>query len=151
MAWNDKYTASIKGRRLGLQQMSTTQTGGSRGMNEFLIGPDAFRGEVTTSESTSTKLKCHGISQLYASSAGSSQVYDLDLPIAGVRKTIYNTTNATAYVDLGAAVVRSSVGSTQHIIALPAAGACIDLCGLTSGVWVTNATTASGINLTNST
>jgi hypothetical protein len=152
MAFNDKITTSLRGRRLGLQIMSSVHTGGSRGPNEFLVGPDDFKVEVnTTAESTSVYLKAHGISKLLSSSAGSSQVYTLDPPIPGVSKTIFNSTNATAFIKLVSGVIQSTVGSTQTVIAFPAAGHSMTLTGVTTALWLTETATASGINLTNST
>jgi len=152
MAFSDKITTSLFGRRLGLQNMSTVQTGGSYGAQDYLVGPADFRVGVTTAETTSANLKSHGNSALIASSVGSSQVYTLDPPVPGVSKTIYNSTNATAYVKTkNSEVILSTVGSTQTVIALPAAGVMITLTGLTTALWATNITTASGINLTNST
>jgi hypothetical protein len=75
MAYNSKITTSKHGRRLGLQAMSSAETGSSRGRYEFLVGPDSFRVEATTNESTATNLKPFGVSKLISSSAASSQVY----------------------------------------------------------------------------
>lgn len=151
MAFSDKIVTSIYGRRLGLQRLTSAMSGGSYGDGEYLVGPIAFRSQVTTAGSTSANLKSHGTNALIASSAGSSQVYTLDPPVPGVKTTIFNSTNATAYVKTGSANILSSVGSTQTVIALPAAGLPIELIGLTTALWGTLATTASGINLTNST
>lgn len=143
---------SVKGRRLGLQRLTTAQSGGTRGNHEFLVGPDDFRVGNSTASTTSTNLKPFGVHLLAASSVGSSQVYTLDPPIPGVRVTIHNSTDATAYIKMqGAETIKSSVGSTQTVIALPAAGHSIELTAVTSALWVTRAATASGINLTNST
>ena len=53
MAFNDRITTSLRGRRLGLQIMSTAQTGSSLGQHEFLVGPEALREGVTTAATTS--------------------------------------------------------------------------------------------------
>jgi hypothetical protein len=150
MAWNTKITTSLRGYRFGLQAMSTVQTGGSRGPNEFLVGPDDFRVGVTTAETTSTNLKAHGIHFLPSSSAGSSQVFSLDPPIPGVEVTIHNSTAATAFVKAGVAI-KSTVGSTQTVISFPAAGHSITLTGVTTALWITQCATASGVGLSNST
>lgn len=150
MAYNNLILTSIYGRRLGLQKL-TTGVSGARLPQEFLVGPADIRRNVTTADTTSANLSPHGFSLLNASSVGSSQVYTLDPPVPGVSKEIMNSTNATAFVKTGSAVIQSSVGSTQTVIALPAAGMPITLRGLTTGIWITNATTGSGINLTNST
>lgn len=146
MAFNDKFTTSVRGRRLGLQIMSTVQTGGTRGPNEFLVGPDSFRSLVSTAETTSTNIRSHGMSYLPASSVGSSQVFTLDPPIPGVSKTVYNSTTATAFIKTGVLIL-STAGSTQAVIQLPAAGASITLTGATTALWLVAISTASGIGI----
>lgn len=150
MAWNDKYTSSIKGRRLGLQQLSSGQTGGSYGFNEFLVGPDGFRGLVSTSETTSANIKAHGLHLLSASSVGSSQVYTLDPPIPGISVTIVGSTSATAFIKTGVNIL-STAGSTQQVVSLPAAGAMVTLTGVTSALWAVMQSTASGVGISAST
>lgn len=152
MAYNGNITTSKHGRRLGLQLMSTVQTGGNRGAQEFLVGPEAFRVGVTTDDSTSVNIHPFGISMLDPSSAASSQVYTLDPPIPGVQKIIYGSTSAAAYIKTAnSELIKSTVGATQTVIALPAAGHTITLTGVTTALWLTETATASGINLTNTT
>jgi len=145
---------SVHGRRLGLARLSSAQTGSNHGELEQLTGDNLIGVEptVTTAPTTSRNLKPYGLSYMVASSAGSSQVYTLDPPIPGVNVTIKNSTDATAYVKTAnTEVIHSTVGSTQHVISFPAAGASINLQGLTTAIWITAAATAGGIGLTNTT
>ena len=86
MAHENKITTSLHGRRLGLEQQSSAESGGSRGTKEYLVGAEALRSEATTAETTSNNLNPYGVSHLNSSSAGSSQVYTLDPPVPGVPK-----------------------------------------------------------------
>lgn len=159
MAWNDKYTTSIKGRRLGLQQLTTSQTAGSRGTFEVLVGPEALRPLVSTAPTTSANLRPYGVHFLNASSAGSSQVYTLDPPVSGLSVTLVNSTNATAFVKVSGTnseVIKSTIGSTQTVLSFGAGGGMITLTGLTSAAWICNATSGTSsqsatITLTNTT
>lgn len=93
MAYNGNLRTSIHGRRLGLNAVSSAESGGNHGTREFLAGPDAFRVENSTSESTGTNLKPFGVSVL--TTAASSGVYTLDPPIPGVEKTlVFHTTGS---------------------------------------------------------
>ena len=138
MAFSDKYTTSIFGRRLGLQAMSTNMTGSGRtGSNpDFVVGAEAVRMGVSTSESTDTNLAAFGVS--FITSAVSSAVYMLDPPIPGVEKVLhFGTTGATNYVKTAnGETFQSSQGttfsvlkSTQNIVGS------VRLIGLTTAVW----------------
>ncbi|TXJ25393.1 MAG: hypothetical protein E6Q24_14780 [Chitinophagaceae bacterium] len=144
MAFNSKILTSIFGRRLGLQRLSTAQSGGAQ-QSEFLVGPDDFRVGVSTAETTSTSLKPHGVSMNLGTSAASSAVYTLEPPIPGVRKWLASSTaNGPAYVNTSGAVIVSSVGSTQATIRLSTTGNPVELIGLTTALWATYVATASG-------
>ena len=145
MAFNDKITTSLRGRRFGLQIMSTVQTGGTRGPNEFLVGPDAFRALVSSASTTSANIRAHGQHLLPASSAGSSQVFTLDPPIPGVDVTIIGSTSATAYIKTGVNIL-STLGSTQSVVSLPAAGVMVTLTAVTTALWACMTSTASGVS-----
>ena len=139
MAFTDKILTSIFGRRIGLQLMTTAQTGGSRGAQEFLVGPEALRQGVSTAETTSVNLHPFGVSLI--TSASSSGVYTLDPPIPGVRKTLaFQTTGATNYVKTAnGETFLSSQGttfsvlkSTQNVVGT------VMLTGLTTAIWGVN-------------
>lgn len=150
MAYGSKILTSIFGRRLGLQRLSTAQSGGSQ--DEFLVGPDDFRVGVTTAESTATNLKPFGISIDLGTSAGSSAVYTLEPPVPGVRKVLASSTaNGPVYVNLTDAQVTSSAGSTHETIKLSNLGHPVELVGVTTDTWLTFATTASGHSFAGST
>ena len=148
---------SIYGRRLGLQVLSTNQSGGRRPA-ELLAGPDAFRDPVTTSESTGTNLEAFGVSRITGSSADSSSVFTLDPPIPGVQKTLYfsSTGNTACYVKTkNGETFHTTIGSSHTTLKSTIGGAVV-LTGLTTAVWgapITSGTSsnAGGFTLTTST
>jgi len=144
MAYGNKVTTSLHGRRVGLQQMSTAQTGGAK--VEMLVGPDDFRVGTNTAESTATNIAAHGFTGDLGTSAASSAVYTLDPPIPGVRKVLASSTaNGPVYVKAdGSAVIISSAGSTDAVVKLSTLGNAVELIGLTSGIWLCRDTTAAG-------
>lgn len=144
MAFNNRIVTSIFGRRLGLQRLSTGQSGGAED-SEFLVGPDDFRVGVTTAESTATNLKPHGLSINLGTSAGSSAVYTLEPPVPGVRKVLASSTaNGPVYVNTSGSLITSSVGTTQATIRLSTLGVPVELIGMTTAMWLTYVATASG-------
>lgn len=144
MAFNSKILTSIFGRRLGLQRLTTGESGSAK-KSEFLVGPDDFRVGVSTAETTATNLQAFGFSMNLGTSAGSSAVYTLDPPIPGVRKVLASSTaNGPAYVNTSGALILSSVGSTQATVKLSTTGNPVELIGLTTALWATYVATASG-------
>ncbi len=159
MAYNDKFKTSIRGRRLGLNAVSSAQSGGSHGEREFLAGPDGFREECSTSESTGTNVKAHGISHILGTSAASSSVFTLDPPIPGVEKMLYfgSTGDRGCYVKTkNSETIHSTVGSSHTTIKSTKGGVC-RLIGVTTAMWaglgLTSGTSsnAGGFSLTTST
>lgn len=144
MAFHTKYTTSVHGRRLGLQRMTTPETGGAKPA-DFLVGPEAVREGVTTAESTGTDLKAYGVSFLPGTSAGSSSVYIIEPPIPGVRKTVIFTSGTTPnYLKTkNGETFRTSADSTvATVIYSTLTGAAVELIGLTTAMWglLTNGT-----------
>lgn len=137
MAYNSNITTSIRGRRLGLQIMSTAQTGGSRGAQEFLAGPEALRVNASTAETTSTNLHPFGISIL--TTASSSGVYTLDPPIPGVEKSlVFHTTGSNPiYVKTAnGETIGSTQGTTMTVLASSqTAYAAVKLLAVSTSVW----------------
>ena len=158
MAYRDKVLTSIFGRRLGLQQMTTAQTGG-RLTAEFLVGPESLRVGVTTAETTSTNVAAYGVSVLPGTSAGSSAVYTLEPPIPGVRKFIVGgDANGPVYLKtVNSEVIVSTVGSSFTTVKISSIGGSFELIGVTTARWaslgLTSGTSsqASGFGLTTST
>lgn len=140
MAFNSGYVTSIYGRRLGLQSLSSSQSGGTRTpAPEYLVGPDALRSAVTTGETTSANLYPHGIS--YLTTSVSSGVYTLDPPVPGVRKTlVFGTSGADpqyvrASTDASIVIV-SSQGSTMSVLSSSQTiRSCVELIGVTTAMW----------------
>lgn len=138
MAFKDKIMTTIFGSRLGLQQISTVQSGG-RLQAEFLCGPEAVRPAVTTAESTGTNALAHGVSFFPGTSAGSSAVYTLDPPIPGITKTIVFNSTSQGPVYLKTAngeTFLSTQGTTFSIIkSTNNTVGTLGLIGLTTAVW----------------
>lgn len=144
MAFNNRMVTSLFGRRLGLQKLTTGESGG-RLPSEFLVGPDDFRVGLTSNESTAVNLKPHGVSFNLGTSAGSSAVYTLEPPIPGVRKWLASSTaNGPVYVNTSGALITSSAGTTQATIKLSTLGVPVELIGMTTAMWLTYVATASG-------
>jgi hypothetical protein len=156
MAFADKIVTSIFGRRLGLQQMSTTQTGTGVAARqpEFLVGPEDIRKDCSTADSTGTYLKPFGASVLSTGLVtDATAVFRLDPPIPGVEKTIVwrsttiGTMSAKVFVTNstgGGAGFQTSGGSSFTCVA-SSAGAVLRLMGVTTDLWaVINGTTAAG-------
>lgn len=144
MAYNDKIMTSIWGRRLGLQKLSTGQHGGLLPV-DLLVGAEALREGVTTSESTGTAVKAYGVSFLNGTSAASSSVYVLDPPIPGVRKTVvFSSANTPMYLKTkNGETFRTTADSTiATVISSTLTGAAVELIGLTTAMWglLTNGT-----------
>lgn len=157
MAWNNNIMTSLFGRRLGLQALTTSQSGGSR-TADLLVGPDAIRLGVTTAESTGTNVAAHGISILPGTSAASTNVYTLDPPIPGVRKYIsLGTTASNLYLKTANSETIQSTLGTSFTTIRSSVGGSYELIGLTTAVWmalgITSGTSsqASGFVLTTST
>lgn len=156
MAFNNRILTSIFGRRLGLQRMSSSVTGGSP--SEYLVGPDDFR-VVIAAESTAINLRAFGISINLGTSAGSSAVYVLEPPIPGVRKLISGSTaNGPVYIKtVNAETIVSTLGSTHTTVKISSLGGAFELVGLSTSQWMTlgltsgTSSNASGFGLTTST
>lgn len=136
MAHGSNITTSIFGRRLGLQNMSTVQTGSGRGAREYMVGPEAFRVGVTTAESTSSNLPPDGVS--FLTSSVSSGVYTLDPPVPGVEKVLhFGTSGATVYVKTaGGETFESSLGSSFTVFkSTQNVKGTVRLMGLTTSLW----------------
>lgn len=136
MAYNSNITTSLRGRRFGLQKVTTAINGG-RVEHEYLVGPDTFRHGATTNESTGTNILSHGISHIKGTSADSSSVFTLDPPVPGVEKTLYfNSTGDTAcYVKTkNSETIHSTIGSSHTTIKSTVGGVC-RLVGVTTAIW----------------
>ena len=159
MAFGNKILTSLYGRRLGLQRMSTAESGGSRGAKEYLVGPEYLRQETSTAESTATNLHPFGVSNIPGTSAASSAVYTIDPPVPGVRKTIVNDgTNGPVFLKTAnGETMRSTLGTSHTTVKISSVGGAFDMVGLTTAIWaligVTSGTSsqASGFALTTST
>ena len=122
MAWGQFIQTSIFGRRFGLQSVTTNISGSAVSGRTFdlLLGPEALKQYVSSSETTSTNLPPYGVSILTTGAGGSTcTLYKLDPPIPGVEKTIVivstNTATNMVYVQTSTAATicfTSTAGST---------------------------------------
>lgn len=159
MAFKDKILTSLLGRRLGLQQLTTAISGGTRGTQEYLVGPEAIRIGVTTAETTSTNLNPFGISVIPGTSAASSAVYTIDPPVPGVHKIVSGSTdNGPMYLKTANnETIVTTAGSSFTTVKISSIGGVFEMVGLTTAIWLgMNLTTgtssqASGFGLTTST
>jgi hypothetical protein len=139
MAWADRITTSLFGRRLGLQTMTTAQTGGSRGPVDLLVGAEQVRPEVSTGETTSANIKAWGLS--FVTTVSSSAVFTLDPPIPGVFKDLVFYSSATSaspiYIKTAnSETIVSTVTSSATVLASSQnAESVVRLVGLTTAIW----------------
>lgn len=133
------YT-SIFGRRLGLSQLSSAQSGSARGTREYLTGEklEDFRRTVAA-ETTGTNLAPDGVSRVNGTSAASSAVYTLDPPIPGVMKVLSfeSTSQGPIYVKTAnGETFISTQGTTFSVIkSTNNTVGTLFLMGLTTAVW----------------
>lgn len=139
MALANLINTSLFGRRLGLQNLTTTISGGSRGPVDMLVGAEQVRQGVTTAESTGTNAPAWGVSFFPGTSAASSAVYTLDPPVPGVEKTlVFNSTSqGPIYVKTAnGETFLSTQGTTFSVIKSTANQVgTITLRGLTTAIW----------------
>lgn len=158
MTGNQAVLTSIYGTRLGLQRLSTAQSGGTRGAIELTAGPDGFHDPVSTAATTAINVRPLGLTVLPGTSAASSAVYTIDPPIPGVRALIYGATdNGPVYLKTanGENFI-SSMGSTFNTIKVSSLGGAFELYGLSTAdfiCFITSGTSsqASGFGMTTST
>lgn len=160
MAYGSGIITSIFGRRVGLQSLSSAQsgTGATQRKLEFMVGPDDFR-VASSAETTGTNLAAHGVSIVNGTSAGSSSVYVIDPPIPGVKKYISATSsaNGNTYVrTLNSETIMTTFGSSYTTIKTTGTFA-LELIGITTAIWgglgITSGTSsnASGFSMTTTT
>jgi hypothetical protein len=155
MAWKDKITTTLLGSRLGLQTLSTVQSGG-RTPAEFVVGAEAVRALNSTADTTAANLLAWGQSVL--TTAASSGVYTLDPPIPGVTKTLVFNSSATSaspiYVKTAnSETFASSVMSSGTVLSSSAnAISTLVLTGISTAVWaVVNPFSTASIKLSTTT
>lgn len=130
-----KIRTSFFGRKVGLQEMSTAESGsGTPGHAYFLAGEVTdIRRDVTNPETTAVNLKAYGLSNL---STGSSAVHVLDPPIPGLIKDIYSSGGSTVYFKTAnSETMESSRGSTFTVARFQQIGL-VRMIGLTTARWL---------------
>lgn len=149
MSYATKITTSLWGRRLGLQIMSTVETGGSRGAADFMVGAEDIRQGVSTGESTGTNLTAWGVSRVLGTSAASTPVYTLDPPIPGVRKGInFASTDSALYVKMasGCAISGTSLATTGATAIRSSGGGYVELIGITTALFAALQLSSTAVN-----
>lgn len=145
-----KANTSLRGRELGIQRLTTAESGGPYPAH-FLVGTVTdIRPDVTFPETTATYLQAHGLSVL---STGSSAVHTLAPPIPGIEKTICCTGGATAYVKTaGSETIESTAGSSFTVMKWTAAATqTLRLVGLTTARWILTNVTSAQVGLLSTT
>lgn len=117
MPYGDRITTSLHGRRLGLQHLSSAESGGARGTEEYLVGPQAFRALATSAETTAANIPPYGVSH----STEAAATILIDPPVPGVMKSLSLGSSVTAKLVNGAFI--SSAGTTHTVI--ESSGACV--------------------------
>lgn len=148
MAYGDKITTSQHGRRFGLQLMSSAASGGSFGQQEFLVGPEGLRENVSTADTTSSGVRAYGGTILVGTSAASTPVYTLDPPIPGVRKTVlFGSTDSAIYLKTKNAeyIYGSSIGSSATVIRSSGGGS-VTLMGMSTAIWAVTNISSTAVN-----
>lgn len=153
MSYNSNITTTLRGRRFGLQILSTVASGGSRGAQEYLVGPEGLRVATSTAESTATNLHPFGFSQLPVTTAASSQVYTIDPPVPGLSKVVAGSTVGACYLKTAnSETIITTAGSSFTTVKLSSLGGAFMLVGLTTAQWASiSLTTAAGHSLTTTT
>jgi len=148
MAWADKITTTLFGRRFGLQTMSTSVSGSGVAGRSFdvAVGVEAVRAAVTTADTTSSNLTAYGFSLL--TTAASSGVYTLDPPIPGIEKTLAFNTSGTnpIYVKTANSETVLTTQNSSGTVISSSQGAIftLRLVGLTTALWGCLGSVSSG-------
>lgn len=140
---------SIYGRRLGLSQLSTGQTGGTKGPVDFLAGFDDVRLPISTAETTDIPCNAAGISYLVGTSAASTPVFTIAPPIPGVRKQVFfGSTDSALYLknSSGCSFAGTSLGTTGATVIRSSGGGMIELMGLTTAIYGVLNVSSSAVN-----
>jgi|SRR3972149_6085296 len=151
LGFKDGYLTSLFGRRLGLQALSSGQTGGKK--MEFLVNPDALRQELVT-ETTGINLSAAGVSYLTTGGATTTNgFFVIDPPVPGVRKTIVwgSTNTATNGLALWASTGTQFVTSATSAAQLTSSSnwpGIIELIGITTAKWYCESISTLQINCT---
>jgi hypothetical protein len=141
--WANKITTSIFGRRLGINRLTTGESGGAQGARDFLAGPEAYRTAVSTANTTGTNVAAYGVQVLPGTSAASSSVYTIDPPIPGVTVVVVGSSNAGCFLKTNAATetIMTTLGSSDTVLEFPSVGGVATLTGVTTARWVAQLTT----------
>lgn len=140
--WANKITTSIFGRRLGLQRLTTGESGGAQGARDFVVGPEDYRRAVTTANTTGTNVAAYGVQILPGSSAGATNLYILDPPIPGVSVVVGGSSNATCHLKTnGGETIMTTLGSSDTVLLFNSVGGVATLTGVTTARWLAQLTT----------
>ena len=148
MSYATLITKSLFGRQIGLQTMSTAQSGGSRGPADFLVGPEYLRQGISTADTTSANLTAWGVAILVGTSVASTPVYTLDPPIPGVKKTVvFGSTDSALYLKMasGVSIWGTSLGSSATAIRSSGGGA-VSLIGITTAAFAALGISSTAVN-----
>ena len=135
--WANKITTSLFGRRFGLQNMTTGESGGAQGARDFLVGPEGFRQAVSTANTTDSNVPAYGVQVLPGG------VFTIDPPIPGVQVTVVGSSDTASYLKTNAATetIMTTLGSSDTVLAFPSVGGGAILTGVTTSRFLAILTT----------
>lgn len=148
--YSSAQTISIHGKSIGIQHMSSAQTGSTRSRYTFTIPGDSIRVGVSTAETTGTQLHPFGVSML---TTGTSQVFVLNPPIPGVQKTIVTSGASATWVKTrNGETIECTHGSSNNTIQFTSYSF-VQMIGLTTARWLVTGfpLTSASFDLTTST
>lgn len=138
------FMISMLGRKAAL----TFGNSSDNSPDGYLVGPKDIRtqvegissaGSTITSTSVTSPLSAWGLSMVGATGASATTAYNLNAPIPGVGKRIFNPTTGVAVIlTTGAGAFLCSTGSvtsTLGTITLSGKGSAVELWGLTTNLW----------------
>ena len=135
--WKGKINTSLFGRRFGLHQQTSAESGGSQGQVDYLVGPEDLRRRTSTGETTDGNVPAFGVVLLPGTSVGSSSVYTIDPPVPGVRVTVRTSTQAATYLKTAnSETIVSTQASSHTVIAASSGGGVFEMIGYTTAQWL---------------
>lgn len=125
---------SIHGRRFGLDQ------------DEFAVGTKGTRMVVTnaTSDTTGTNIPNHGIATVVTTTNDGWTLAD-PIPGVPVRLVTSSTSTGTHTITCAAATINSTNGIEGASVVLSAAGAYVELTGVTTAIWAVTSRASSAV------
>lgn len=133
MGFATKMTRSLHGREIGMQILSSAESGGGNGIQRYVVGTFGDVRVTVQTETTSANALPYGYS---VASTGSSAVHTIDPPVPGVSKIIASSGGSTTYFKTAnSETLESSRGSSFTTVKFQQIGF-VELLGLTTARWL---------------